>query len=262
MLGPPIMHHKDAVAVGARGEWDGEMIPSDVTVARESIEWTHERLRTALEGLTDDDVAAPSRLTGWTRGHVLAHLAGLGSAVVRQVENALTDAPAAPLYDGGRPARDTAIDQGAGGTAAEHVARVGAVLDRVEGAMDLLDEASLARRTGYHDLPAAAVVLLWWREASIHLTDLDLGVEHTMWGAALREHLAGYLAVRIPAGVRLDLDPTDVDEPRRLGDGVPVRLTGAANDLIGWLAGREPLSPVHAEQDGHQVVLPELGPWP
>ncbi|HWS58349.1 MAG TPA: maleylpyruvate isomerase family mycothiol-dependent enzyme [Actinotalea sp.] len=238
------------------------MIPADVDVARESLEWTHERLRTVLEGLTDAQVAEPSRLPGWSRGHVLAHLAGLGQAVLRQLEAVLAGQDPQPLYDGGRVARDAAISAGAGAPAVEHVERVDAVIDRLEGAMDLLDEDSLARRTGYHGLPAAAVVLLWWREASIHLTDLDLGAEHTLWGAALREHLVVYLAPRVPAGVRLDLDPTDVDEPRRLGDGEHVRLTGAANDLVGWLAGRAPLAPIHAEQGGHPVPLPTLGPWP
>jgi len=238
------------------------MIPADVAVARESIEWTNERLRSTLEGLTDAQVGEPSRLPGWTRGHVLSHLAGVGAAVVRQLETAVAGAPVVELYIGGRPARDAAIEAGAVAGAVEHVERVFGVVALVEGAMDLLDEASLARRTGYRDLPAAAVVLLWWREASIHLTDLDLGVEHTLWGAALREHLVGYLAPRIPPGLRLDLDPTDVDEPRRLGDGVPLRLTGAANDLVGWLAGREPLHAIHAEQEGRVIGLPELGPWP
>lgn len=238
------------------------MIPTDVTVARESIEWTHERLRQTIEGLTDEQVAGPSRLPGWTRGHVLAHLANLGAAAARQLENAFAALPPVDFYDGGRPGRDAAIEAGAGASAAEHVARVVAALDRVDGLLDLLGEEALARPTGYRDLPASAVVLMWWRETSIHLTDLDLGVEHTMWGAALREHLVGFLAPRVPAGVRLDLEPTDVDEHRCVGDGEPVRLVGAASDLVGWLAGREPLGPVRAERDGRPVDLPQLGPWP
>ncbi len=238
------------------------MIPSDVVVALDSIEWTHERVRTALEGLRDEQVREPSRLPGWTRGHVLAHLATLGDAVVRQLENAYADAPTVPFYDGGHGGRDAAIEAGAALGAEEHVARVQAVLDRVEGLLDLLDEQALARRTGFRDRTAAAVVLAWWRETSIHLVDLGLGVENTMWGAALREHLIGYLGARVPAGIRLDLEPTDVDETHYVGDGTTLRVTGAANDLVAWLAGREPLGPVHAASDGHEVALPELGPWP
>ncbi len=238
------------------------MIPSDVVVALESIEWTHERVRTTLDGLTDAQVREPSRLPGWTRGHVLAHLENLGEAAARQLQNAYADAPVVPFYDGGMEGRNAAIDAAAGLSAAEHVARVQAVLDHVESLLDLLDEAALARHTGFRDRTAAALVLAWWRETSIHLVDLDLGVEHTMWGAGLREHLVGYLSARVPAGVRLDLEPTDVDDPRYLGDGVTVKVTGAAGDIVAWLAGREPLEPLHATTDGVPTSLPELGPWP
>ncbi|WP_372595465.1 maleylpyruvate isomerase family mycothiol-dependent enzyme [Actinotalea sp.] len=238
------------------------MIPSDVVVAMDSIEWTHERVRTALEGLRDDQVRESSRLPGWTRGHVLAHLANVGEAAVRQWQNAYEDAPVVPFYDGGTEGRNRAIEEGATASAAEHVARVQSVMDRVEGLLDLLDDAAMARRTGFRDRTAAAIVLAWWRETSIHLTDLDLGVEHTMWGAALREHLVGYLGARVPEGIRLDLEPTDVDEPRYIGDGRTLTVTGAANDIVAWLAGREPLAPVRAKADGVEVPLPELGPWP
>lgn len=238
------------------------MIHADVRTARESIEWTDERLRTALAGLTDAAVVGPSHLPGWSRGHVLAHLAGIGEAVIRQLTRALTGEGPVDLYDGGRPARDAAIEALADDPAQAHVTRVGAVLDRVEGVLDALDDHALARPTGYHGLPAGAVVLLWWREVSIHLVDLDLGVRHTFWGAELREHLATFLASRVPAGVRLDLEPTDVDEPRWLGEGTAVRVRGTANDLTAWLAGRRPLAGLHADVDGAPTDLPELGPWP
>ncbi len=259
---PRVVVAARAVALRVQGELAGVMIPSDVVVAVESIEWTHERVRTALDGLTDVQVTQPSRLPRWTRGHVLAHLANLGEAAARQLQNAYIDAPVVPFYDGGMEGRDAAIEADAGLSAAEHVARVEAALDRVEGLLDLLDEAALARRTGFRDRTAAALVLAWWRETSIHLTDLDLGVEHTMWGAALREHLVGYLSARVPDGLRLDLEPTDVDEPRYLGDGVTVKVTGAASDIVAWLAGRTPLEPLHATTDGAATPLPELGPWP
>ncbi len=146
------------------------------------------------------------------------------------------------FYDGGRPGRDAAIEAGAGASAAELVARVTAVVDRMEGLLDLLDSDHLRLPTAYADgLPVEALVLAWWREFSIHLTDLDLGAEHTLWGPQLREHLVGFLAPRVPVGLQLALEPTDVDEPRRIGQGSLVRLRGTANDLVAWLAGREPL---------------------
>ncbi|MDO8108199.1 maleylpyruvate isomerase family mycothiol-dependent enzyme [Isoptericola sp. b441] len=238
------------------------MVPTEAAAAIASIERTHDRLRATLEGLTDEAVAGPSRLPGWTRGHVLAHLAGFGAAAERQLLLAVQGAPAVEFYDGGREARDAAIEAGAGASAAQHVERVVAVMDRVEGLLDLLDDEALRQPTGYQGLPAGALVLAWWREFSIHLTDLDLGAEHTLWSPELREHLVGFLSPRVPDGVQLDLEPTDVDEPRRVGQGRVVRVRGTANDLVAWLAGREPLGPVVADAGGETEPLPVLGPWP
>ncbi len=240
------------------------MVPTEAAAAIASIERTHDRLRSTLDGLTDEAVRAPSRLPDWTRGHVLAHLAGFGEAAERQVLRALAGQEAGEFYDGGRPGRDAAIEEGAGASAAEHVARLSAVVDRMEGLLDLLDTEHLSLPTAYGDgLPVAALVLAWWREFSIHLTDLDLGTTHTMWSPELREHLVTFLAPRVPTGVQLALEPTDVDEQRRLGQGSLIALHGAANDLVAWLAGREPLAPVEAHRsDGQPVDLPVLGPWP
>lgn len=240
------------------------MIPTEAAAAIASIERTHDRLRSTLDGLTDEEVREPSLLPDWTRGHVLAHLAGFGEAAERQVLRALAAQDAGEFYDGGRPGRDAAIEQGAGASAAEHVARVTAVVDRMEGLLDLLDDDHLRLPTAYGDgLPVSALVLAWWREFSIHLADLDLGVTHTMWSPELREHLVSFLAPRVPTGVQLALEPTDVDEQRRVGQGSLIVLRGTANDLVAWLAGREPLGPVEAHRaDGEPVDLPVLGPWP
>ncbi len=226
------------------------------------IETAEARLLTLLDLLTDQQVAGPSRLPGWTRGHVLAHLAGLGDGVARQLENARTGT-VVEFYDGGRPARDAAIEEGAGAGAHEHRTRLRATVERVGRARAALDAQAAARTTGYRDRPASAVVDLWWRELAIHLTDLDLGLEHTdIWDAPLRDHLAEYLAPRVPAGVQVEIEPWDVDEPRTVGTGEPVVVNGAANDVFAWLAGREPALPIVAERDGVPTELPVLDPWP
>lgn len=240
------------------------MIPTEAAAAIASIERTHDRLRSTLDGLGDEAVREPSLLPEWTRGHVLAHLAGFGEAAERQVLRALAGQDAGEFYDGGRSGRDAAIEVGAEASAGELVARVTAVVDRMEGLLDLLDAEHLRLPTAYADgLSVAALVLAWWREFSIHLTDLGLGTTHTMWSPELREHLVTFLAPRVPTGVELALEPTDVDEERRVGQGSLIVLRGAANDLVAWLAGREPLGPVEAHgADGEPVDLPVLGPWP
>lgn len=224
------------------------------------------RLRRTLEGvlarLTDAEVAAPSRLPGWTRGHVLAHLAGVGSAAARQLEHArarrLVD-----FYDGGRPARDAAIEAGAGASAEVHARDVLAAARRVESALAALGPEDWDAPTRYRDQPATAVAHAWWRELAIHLVDLDLGVGQDVWSPALLDHLVEFLAPRVPRGVLVALVPGGGASRWELGDGALVRVHARqAADLVAWLAGREPSEPVTAERDGERVGLPELGPWP
>ncbi len=235
---------------------------TDLALLLDDIRSADARLLAALDGVTDDDVRAPSRLPGWTRGHVLAHLAGLGAGAARQLERAVAGEERVDFYDGGRVGRDAAIEAGAGASAEEHRAAVRATVERVEAALDRVRPELLDVPTGYRDRPVAAVVAMWWREVEIHATDLDLGLGTEAWTAGLRAHLREHLADRAPAGVRLDLAPTDVDERVAIGDGEPVTVRGSANDLTAWLAGREPRGEVAAERDGVVVPLPELGPWP
>lgn len=224
---------------------------------------TDRRLLDAVAGIDDGAVAGPSRLPGWTRGHVLAHLAGLGAGAARQLEHAVAGTERVDFYDGGRVARDAQIERDAGRSAAEHRAALAATVERVEEAAAAVTPELLDRPTGYRDRPVAAVLALWWREVEVHLTDLDVGPTTAGWSAGLRAHLAAYLADRAPEGVRLDLAATDVDERHALGDGADlVTVRGAATDLAAWLAGREPAGPLTAERDGAVVPLPELAPWP
>ncbi|MBB2921191.1 maleylpyruvate isomerase family mycothiol-dependent enzyme [Cellulomonas cellasea] len=225
-----------------------------------------ERLRGVLEDvlarLTEADVAAPSRLPGWTRGNVLAHLAGVGSSAARQLEHArarrLVD-----FYDGGRPGRDAAIEAGAGAPAEVHVRDVLAAALRVESALAALGPEDWDAPTRYRDQPATAVAHAWWRELGIHLVDLDVGVGQDVWSPALLDHLVEFLAPRVPAGQLVALAPGGGASRWELGDGGLVRVHGErAEDLVAWLAGREPSGPVTAERDGEPVSLPELGPWP
>ncbi|MGA1259823.1 MAG: maleylpyruvate isomerase N-terminal domain-containing protein, partial [Ilumatobacteraceae bacterium] len=49
---------------------------------------SHQRLLAAISQLTDDDCRTPSPLSGWTRGHVLNHLARNADSHSRMFEAA------------------------------------------------------------------------------------------------------------------------------------------------------------------------------
>jgi len=202
--------------------------------------------------VTDAQVAEPSPLPGWTRGHVLAHIAGTGAAAARQIEVAVADGDLLDYYDGGVAGRNAAIEALAGDPASEHIARVAETVRRFEAAADAVTPRVLGRVTGVRGRPVSGVLEMWWREAGVHVADLDLGVDHTAWDAELCGHLFGYLESRVRPGTQLEL-VAEGDRRRMLGAGGDrVTVRGPATALAAWLAGR----------DGEPAALPELGPWP
>jgi len=219
------------------------------------------RLEEVLDRLTDAQVATASPLPGWTVGHVLAHVVGVGTAVARQIEHARADRLVA-FYDGGMPARDAAIEASAGAPAEDHARDVRAAALRVESAFAALRDDEWGAPIQHRNGTALAVAHAWWRELGIHLTDLELGVTNVVWSSALCEHLVRYLSPRVPEGTRLELRPSDGGEGWEIGAGSVVTVRGAVGDLAAVLAGREPVGTLVVERDGEAGSLPDLLPWP
>ncbi|MEU4448527.1 maleylpyruvate isomerase family mycothiol-dependent enzyme [Actinosynnema sp. NPDC050801] len=206
----------------------------------------HRRLAAVIEDLTDEQVAEPSALPGWTRGHVLAHLANVTVAFAGQAEHEGTKVEP---YPGGRPARDAAIEAGAGRSAAEHRAAIADAAARLAKAWE--DVRDWDTPVYYRDGTLTGTAYGVWREVEIHTRDLDLGP--VTWSPEFCDHVIGFLSSRVPDGVRLTLQAPE----RRwvVGAGRDVTLTGSAADLTAWLAGREPEGPITGDR-------PDLDPWP
>jgi maleylpyruvate isomerase len=220
--------------------------------------------------LRDEDIKAPSALPGWTRGHVLAHIAGISNAMARQLEYA-AHGETIELYDGGMDGRNRAIDMAAGHDAATHQTDVNAALDRVLRAFDVLPgvKDSSANRTGWW-APIAyrgGVVLdgglALWRELVIHASDLGTGRGPETWSREFCTHLFDFLAARVPDNVKLILQPLGL-QPVTIGTGGDsIVVNGMITDIAAWLAGREPsLGSLRASAAADGTDLPELLPWP
>ena len=226
--------------------------------------------------LTEADVPAASALPGWTRGHVLAHIAGISNAMARQLEYAARG-ETVELYDGGYDGRTKAIEMNAGHALAQHRADLDAALQRALRAFDSLDTDADAD-AGNADAAGAAgwrapisyrggVVLdgglALWRELVIHASDLNTGRGPETWSRPFCEHLFTFLAARVPEEQKLVLQPLGLP-PVTIGTGGrSTVISGMVTDIAAWLAGREPsLGSLRASAAADGVDLPELLPWP
>jgi maleylpyruvate isomerase len=216
-----------------------------VTIQANALD-AHRRLAEVIEDLTDEQVAQPSALPGWTRGHVLAHLANVTVGLAGQAEHEGTKVE---VYPGGRAERDAAIEAASGRTAAEHRAAIADAAARLAKAWAGVRDWDTP--VFYRDGTLTGTAYAIWREVEIHTRDLDLGP--VTWSPEFCDHVVEFLSVRVPDGVRLTLQAPE----RRwtLGEGEDVTLTGSLTDLTAWLAGREPAGPITGE-------APELKPWP
>ena len=214
------------------------------------VEASVERLNAVLAGVDDEGVRAPSGLPGWSRGHVLTHVANFSEGMTRQVDEARAGR-LVEMYDGGRPARDAAIEAGSGRPADELRSHVRTASAGLLAAWGKVDDWSLP--VLHRNSHLAATVYTGWRELEVHTVDLALEPTSGDWSEEFCLHLLDFLRPRTPDGIHLILDAGDIRWEN--GTGEDLVLTGALTDLTAWFAGRSTIRPVAGD-------LPDLNPWP
>lgn len=131
-----------------------------------------------LAGLSDDVARGPSRLPGWSVGHLLTHIARNGDSVVWRLEGAARG-ELREQYPGGLEQRRADIETGATRPAAALVADVAASADAVGRVMAALPDAAwdAPSRTSRGLLEDSRdCVFSRWREVAVHHGDLGFGV--------------------------------------------------------------------------------------
>ncbi|WP_436699770.1 maleylpyruvate isomerase family mycothiol-dependent enzyme [Nocardioides sp. BYT-33-1] len=202
-----------------------------------------ERLLTTARSLTDDDWAAPSLCAGWSRAHVLAHLA-LNAEGLAGVLRGIRDGRPTTMYasDG---ARDGDIDVLAAEPPAVVLDRLvagSAAFAEVAGVADGLAPGTTFERTpGGQLMPADRIPGLRLREVEIHHADLAAGYSATDWPPATAMEFLGHDAARYD-GPGFHVVATD--EPARWAFGSPAAgaptVSGPLGALAWWATGREP----------------------
>ena len=157
----------------------------------------HTALDAVLDRLTEDDARGPCQLPGWTRGHLLTHLARNADSVVRRLEGA-RDGEVRDQYAGGLAGRAADIERGADrdiATLVTDVRRTSAEVDEICAALPDEAWARMTRNSSGQLQPASHVIFARWREVEVHLVDLDVGYGWDRWPADLvDEWLPGVLA--------------------------------------------------------------------
>ncbi|MEV5884464.1 maleylpyruvate isomerase family mycothiol-dependent enzyme [Streptomyces sp. NPDC052020] len=200
-----------------------------------SVRDATERLLAAVGELDDSAVTEPSRLPGWTRGHVLAHLARNADALVNVLEGR-------PMYVSGE-ARDADIERDAPRPLDAHLADLRESAARFEAAGAAPGDWSrtVELRNGVTD-SARRVPFRRWVEVELHHVDLAAGYELEDLPAQFTEREIGFLAERFTG--HPDVPPTRLTDGTRVwgtgreADAPAVTVTGSEADLLGWLAGR------------------------
>ncbi|MCX4449776.1 maleylpyruvate isomerase family mycothiol-dependent enzyme [Streptomyces sp. NPDC087866] len=223
----------------------------DLAALREATD----RLLTATAKIDDAALAEPSRLPGWSRGHVVAHLSRNADALVNVLRGL-------PMYADSET-RDRDIERDASRSRAEQQADLTKTAARfVEAAADPADwSRTVTLRNGVTD-SASRVPFRRRVEVELHHVDLNVGYELEDLPDEFVAREIDFLAERF--GGHPDVVSTGLaDDTGRLwttgggAEGGRVAVRGTAAELVGWLSGRRDGAALTVE-GGTLPALPPL----
>ncbi|MFF2039862.1 maleylpyruvate isomerase family mycothiol-dependent enzyme [Kitasatospora sp. NPDC058170] len=232
-------------------------------------------------GLKPEALAEPSALPGWTRGHVLAHLARNADSLVNLLDGARTGTDIPQYADGG--ARDRDIETGAGRPLDVQLDDLRESDRNFASAAALLPgqawTVEVRHRTGYL-FPACDIPWKRLMEVEYHHVDLDAGYTPAHWPelfavAEFRRLAAGLAGAEGLPAVELVADDTadrarigaDPDPAAGAGAAAALTVEGPVRALTAWLSGRSDGDGLQVHRGGEQLsdgraalpVLPPLG---
>ncbi|HTQ94845.1 MAG TPA: maleylpyruvate isomerase N-terminal domain-containing protein [Streptosporangiaceae bacterium] len=194
----------------------------------DEIDQATQRLLDTARIITEPDLRAPSLLPGWTRAHVLAHVARNADAM-RTVLGGVRTGQDRPGYAGAE-AREAGIEQGAGRPARELTA------DLADSAMALRTVARRLPDEGWQvpvrmqdsgpRFPAAELLTRRLVEVELHHCDLGAGYGPAGWPPAfaamqLGEPMRAWRQERLSRPQTAELSPPRPPAPWRPGRPLP-----------------------------------------
>jgi maleylpyruvate isomerase len=151
----------------------------------DQIDAATQRLLDAARVLAESDLRQPSVLPGWTRGHVLAHLARSADAM-RNLLAWARSGQERPAY-ASQQAREADIEHGAALAPKELMADVASSAMALRTAIKQLPDDAWpfqVRIPGSEPFPVAQIPVRRLVEVELHHCDLDIGYNPADWPAA------------------------------------------------------------------------------
>jgi maleylpyruvate isomerase len=222
-------------------------------------------LTDVVDGLDDLAMKRPSLLPGWTRGHVLTHLARNADALVNLLTWARTGVEH-PMYTS-RADRDADIEEGSYRMATLLREDLEAAATRFFEAVTHMDDSSWQKQVvlaNGRQIDAFSVPWIRWQETAVHMIDLDAGTGFGDLPAGHVERLLdmviGEFAARTdvpPVRLRVDL-PDGRQRDWELAGNLLGKdsggVGGPAPAVLAWLIGR-------GDGSGLAGDLPTLPAW-
>ena len=247
------------------------MTDFDAATTLADINAATEHLLESVADLTDDDIRASSLCSGWTRGHVLTHIARNADGMTNLLNSASTG-EVTPMYESDEK-RDADIDAGAGRSADELRADLLDSANRFTAAFEAVGPDQWAtpvyRTPGVTNIIAGEIGGKRLGEVLIHHVDLGLDFTPAHWSdsftdAEFTDTLARFTGRDGFPALRLDVEEEDAwyglnAEP---DDENVIAVHGPKRALLAWLMGRASGDGLVATlPGGGRGQLPEIPKW-
>jgi maleylpyruvate isomerase len=226
-----------------------------------------ELLVRAVDALPDDAFWAPSALPGWSRAHVVAHLARNAEALTRLATWARTGIET-PMYASSEQ-RTAEIESSAQASADKLRSELVSTAGDFDAALAALDDETWqaqVRSALGRAIPGTEVPWMRVREVWLHAVDLDAGITVADLPPAVIDALLDEVTVTLSARdgcPAARLAPSDRDRSWSLGSGPDtLELRGDAACVLGWLVGRTARAEVVViDAGGSPVAVPQAPRW-
>ena len=232
-----------------------QTISAPLETLRKRVQEATQRLLGDTIGISDADWNGPSRLPGWSRANLAAHLAAGADAMAGLIDAAVEGRQAALYPD--PDARRAGIERGSSLTGLDLQIWLDTCAGRLERAMDAVDEWTAPVELLGRPMTLAQVPMARLSEVVLHHVDLDAGFE-VEW---LKQGPARWLlqwavqqhgddprlpALRLHSTSGLTIDVGEGDDRRT--------VSGSDAQLWEWLMGRTQAD--HLPEGADDLALP------